>query len=311
MNILLGCNHLHELGGSEQYNYTLAESFIKQGYNVYVMLGNHTLKGAMSDAMKNNLGIDVDVIPKDIKFNAVFLSHNTTVKRFQNEIYNRVDLSFNDNDIYQVLHGKFSQVENPFLWDKLQYVAISIEVYDYATGFLGSRKKIAIEYNPINVFKFKLTEINKEPKHLYSLSQSQDFNQLLAKVCSELGLDFSFNNKHHNPTFDIQKRIKDADIVVSLGRGCFEAMAMGKNVIIADQRSYMPRGVMDGIVTCENFLDFLENNCSGRYSDKIVSEDNIIQEIRKYDYNQGKLNRKMIIDYMNADHISSNLTENI
>jgi hypothetical protein len=68
---------------------------------------------------------------------------------------------------------------------------------------------------------------------------------------------------------------------------------------------------MDGIVTCENFLYFLENNCSGRYSDKIVSEDNIIQEIRKYDYNQGKLNRNMIIDFMNADHISSNLTENI
>ena len=27
MNIILGCNHLHELGGSEQHLYSLAEEF--------------------------------------------------------------------------------------------------------------------------------------------------------------------------------------------------------------------------------------------------------------------------------------------
>jgi len=101
MNILLGCNHLNELGGAEQHLYTLSKAFSKLNHNVYVILGNFSLKGIMSDKLRDELNINVDEIPKNISFDAVFLSHSSTVKRFKDEFYNRKDLSFNNNNIFQ------------------------------------------------------------------------------------------------------------------------------------------------------------------------------------------------------------------
>ena len=94
MNILLGSNHLHELGGSEQHLYTLAKEFKRQGHKVYVILGNFTLKGSMSYILKKHLDIVVDDIPQNIFFDRVFLSHTSTVKRFKEEVYTVIFMRF-------------------------------------------------------------------------------------------------------------------------------------------------------------------------------------------------------------------------
>jgi len=303
MNILLGCNHLHEIGGSEQFNYTLAKAFINSGVNVYVMLGNHTLKGLMSAEMKKDLGIEVDLIPRNLNFDAVFLSHNSTVSRFHKEIFSREDLTFNKDNIFQICHGKFHSVERPQFWLDLQYLCISEEIGNYVRGIVGENRDIFIIKNPIDTYKFHFTEINEIPRKIYSLSQSEKMNVLLKNICDDLGIAFDYNNKHENPTNNVIDKMFDADIVVSLGRGCYEAMSMGKNVIIADYRDYMNEGLMDGMIDNYNFDDFLKNNCSGRFSNIKVDKVKIIKEIQKYSKEQGFKNREIAESYFNSNEI--------
>ena len=45
MNIILGCNHLARIRGSEQHLFSLAKEFKLLKHNVFILLGNFTLKG--------------------------------------------------------------------------------------------------------------------------------------------------------------------------------------------------------------------------------------------------------------------------
>ena len=306
MNILLGCNHLHELGGSEQHLYTLAKEFKLKRHHVYVILGNFTLKGSMSDLLDKNLSIIVDEIPKGIYFDYVFLSHTSTVKRFKEEFFTRPDLNFNNEKIFQICHGIFSDLEKPFPWALLKYIAISLEVKRNILSFLKTDSVYTVP-NPIDTKYFHQTSINNEIKKVFSLSQNDVFNKLLMEICNERGYAFYKNNKHTNPTNDIRFNMANADLVFSLGRGVYEAMSMCKNVIIADSRNYMVNSFMDGMVTEKNFAFFIENNCSGRYSMIKPTKENILLEIEKYSVENGNKNRLIAKLFCDSNKISNYL----
>tara|TARA_R110001592_G_scaffold150456_1_gene376445 strand:- start:433 stop:1371 length:939 start_codon:yes stop_codon:yes gene_type:complete len=307
MNILLGCNHLHELGGSEQHLYTLAEEFTRLNHNVYVLLGNFTLKGKMSQQLKEKLNIEVDVMPTNTNFDAVFLSHKSTIKRFIKEVYTKSDLKFNDKNIYQICHGIFSDLEYPHPCSLLNYIAISEEVEISVRNKISDSQEVYKILNPINTNHFYPIGSNKKIKNVYSLSQNDNFNLQIKDICNFLGFTFKKNNKHTNPVNDIRDNLKNADLVFSLGRGCYEAMAMGKNVIIADSRGYMSDSLMDGLVNSDNFKSFIKNNCSGRNLKKQISTTNIIKEIDKYSLENCQSNRKLIIENFDSKKIANDL----
>lgn len=305
MNIILGCNHLHELGGSEQHLFSLAEEFKKLKHNVYVLLGNFTLKGKMSKQLKEKLGIEVDVMPSNTRVDAVFLSHKSTVNRFLKEVYTQKDLKFNEKNFYQICHGVFSDLEAPHPSALLNYIAISEEVKISVKNQISNSQKVYKILNPINTDYYYKTSSNKKIKKVYSLSQNDDFNSKIKDICTFLGFTFKKNNKHTNPVFDIRENLEDADLVFSLGRGCYEAMSMGKNVIIADSRGYMSDSLMDGLVNSKNFNSFIINNCSGRFSKLEANTTNIIKEIDKYSLDNCESNRRTIIQSLDIKKIIS------
>lgn len=303
MNIILGCNHLHELGGSEQHLYSLAEEFKNLNHNVYVLLGNFTLKGKMSKLLKDNLNIDVDVMPTNTTVDAVFLSHQTTINRFVKEVYSRSDLKFNDQNLFQICHGIFSELESPSFWHKLKYIAISEEVQTSVLSKTNNTKLVYQILNPINTKQFYHTTSNSRIENVYSLSQNDEFNNLIGEICKDFNYNFSKNNKHTNPTFDIRKNLADADLVFSLGRGCYEAMSMCKNVIVADSRGYMNNSFMDGLIHVDNFGYYIKNNCSGRYLKNTPTKENIIEEMSKYSLKNCELNRVVIKTFCDSKKI--------
>ena len=73
-------------------------------------------------------------------------------------------------------------------------------------------------------------------------------------------------------------------------------MSMGKNVLIADFRSYMNDGLMDGLVTDDWFNYFVKNNCSGRFFNNKASKKNLIEEINNYNVDNCYPNRKHIVE---------------
>jgi len=88
--------------------------------------------------------------------------------------------------------------------------------------------------------------------------------------------------------------------VVSLGRGCYEAMACGRPVVIFDKRRYQTQ-MGDGYVTAENFGDFVRNNCSGRYSKKEFTIEELADEFRKYNSADGASLREIAVQELNIE----------
>ena len=124
------------------------------------------------------------------------------------------------------------------------------------------------------------------------------FNAFLNKVCNRNGWEFIYHNKFTNPVFDIENVISEADLVVTLGRGAYESMACGKNVLVADWRQYQ-RPLMDGLITKNNIDKFIYHNCSGRCEKKIITEKSITEEIKKYSIENAQYNREYALKNLN------------
>ena len=279
--ILLGQNHLHTLGGSETFIYTMARELVRLGHDVDIL----TLQeGIMSQLINRELGCSINSISNS--YDIAFINHTTVVNGVLN--------LFPGSNIIQTCHGIFPELEQPV--PGVRHVAISKEVQNYLS-YKGLNSTLI--HNGIDCDLFCPNgKFSKDLNKIFSLSQSDQFNQMLTEIGNELGITVEYNNKFTSPRVDIQNVIKTADLVVSLGRGAYEGMACGKPVLIADQRPYQP-GFMDGMVTSQNIDDFLENNCSGRKTQKPVTKENLLSEIEKYDFTQGPRNRQYALENLN------------
>ena len=300
MNILIGQNHLHHIGGTEKYTYDLIKELKSRPdvKDIALIIPHSMYLGVMSEKIEKDLGvvtnkIDTQYIKGDKKFDMCLINHNTTMDRLLKSYIN-----YDKKNIFQIIHGTTPGVEQPYLTDyfydkedlNLRYITISQEISDYIAD------KYQVEGIVINngidegIF-LNNDKINKKASTLFSLSQSNDFNEKLKVLCKELKLKFSCANKWENPKFDISQEIKKSDIVVSLGRGAYESMMAGKFVIVADERGYQG-GKADGAITKENIDKMLYSNCSGRAFNFSPTLLYLKQEINKYNKKSCEFNRK-------------------
>lgn len=294
MNILVGQNHLNSIGGSETFTYTLIESLLRK-YKVELILGSNQ-KGLMSSKIEEDLDIKTNVFQKK-KYEYAFLNHNSTVKKVFD-----LGLDKKINKICQICHGIYPQLEQPYIdkTGKLQYIAISEEVQLHLKNKYNLKSTVI--FNGVNMKRFKpLNDVNDKPVKFLSLSQSAVFNSTLKAILNKNGYsNLETFNKFKNPVFDIEKKIQQADIVFTLGRGVYESMACARNVIIADHRPYSV-SQMDGYVSHYSFLEFMRNNCSGRRMKMEVNEKNIMDAINQYSVYNGIQNQTLARMYLNID----------
>ena len=294
MNILVGQNHLDTVGGSEKYCYTLIEILVKQGHDVDLILGNSGRKGIVSDRIKNDF--DVDNITEKVtkkSYDLALLSHISTVEKVMSS-----KIKIQKDCIFQIVHGTVPKLEQPYLSNKIKYISISEEVGSYL--FSKYNKKSIVLRNFVNINKFKPSKYSENLASVLSLCQNDIFNNYLFKICSSLGLDFKALNKFKNPTFDVEDTFSSVDLIITLGRGCYEGMSCGRNILIADHRSYQ-NPLADGLVTKENFFDFVKFNCSGRSSKISPTEKFIKNELLSYSAENGRDMRKLACEYLCAD----------
>ncbi len=102
------------------------------------------------------------------------------------------------------------------------------------------------------------------------------------EVCKRRGIEFLHVGLPENPVDNVEDYMREADVVVTLGRGAMEAMACGRNVIISDVYG------LDGMVTPETYPELIRNNLSGRRYAKEVNVKNFSRELDKYspDYSE-------------------------
>lgn len=277
-NILVANNHLFELGGSETFTYALIEELTRRGsYNVDYFTFK---KGIVSQKIESNLG--VKFLSRD-KYDLILANHNTCVDK----LYDR-------GFIIQTCHGIFPELEQPS--NKADaFVSISQEVQDYLT-LKGYSSRIIL--NGINLERFKPTyPISIKLKTILSLCHSEEANEILENICRKKNYKFLKAFKYKNPVWNIEELINRSDLIVGLGRSAYESMACGRPIVIFDKRNYF-NSYADGYI--RNILGFsLMNNCSGRYSEKILSEEELSLEFDKYNSKDSEFYRSFAIRHLN------------
>jgi hypothetical protein len=284
MNILVGNNTLGNLGGSETYVYAFILELKKRGYNVEAFSGTNL--GLVANKLEKQ-GVICNLVPSKKEYDGIFTSHTSTV----NKIKDIKGLKI------QTCHGIYHPLEKPANFiDK--YVSITKEVSD---SLYAHNLSSTIIYNGIDCDRFKpVKPINEKLTKVLSLSQSELVNNMFKEACAKLGIQFIAHNKFINPVFNIEDAINDADLVVSLGRGAYEAMACGRAVFILDKRPYINKPpIGDGLITPETINEYIKNNCSGRYTNKIYDVNSIIDELKKYDSSLGEFSREFALKELN------------
>lgn len=125
---------------------------------------------------------------------------------------------------------------------------------------------------------------------------------LLQRYCEgkgiELNQDFlTWDNKK----WRVEREMNKADLVISVGRGAYEAMACGREVIIWSQFGF------DGMVDSdETFHRLLKTNCSGRDTGYApTSTDDIDKEMKKYNLFNARKNVGRVKKQLNISQVAA------
>lgn len=286
MKILVANNHLNQIGGSETFTHTMIGELVRLGHKVDLFT---FYPGIISDKIKEDFYVKIDWKKC---YDLVLASHNTMV----DYIYNSVRYNF----LIQTCHGIYPSLEQPSPHTD-KYVSISKEVHDYLFESCGYKSYII--WNGVDCKRFNpTTKPRKEIKTILSLMQSAPANNMIRSFCDNNGIGLTIrNNSLKNTVWDIEREFNKADLVVSLGRGAYEAMACGRPVLVFDARHYS-KSYADGMITPYNIAKAMENNCSGRSFRLDLDEEKLADEIKKYRCGYGHNLRTFVLFNLNIKH---------
>lgn len=284
MNILVTNNHLDRLGGSELWTYTVAKELERRGHNVDVFT---IFPGLVSEKLPF-------VSEPKQKYDLAIVNHTTTFKAIK------------DVDAFKIYtqHGLFCGIEiAPDGADA--YVAVSEEIIE------SSPRDFNLITNGVDCERYSPKTDVGELKKVLCMCQGRKAAEMVRKACNRLGLDFEWIERS---VWDVEDKINSAELVVTLGRGAYEAMACGRAVLTFDNRAYIndsPYG--DGMVD-GNVEELIKNNLSGRALRRYMTVETLMDEIQKYRPEMGAINRGFALKHCNIkDKVDQylNIYENI
>ena len=262
--------------GAETHTYTLARELIRLGHDVSIFC---FLKGVMWEKMKNTGATLLEDIVED-KYDLAIMNGNPCMPKAPKSAM-KIFIS----------NGVIPPQEQPVPGaDK--YVAISEEV----SNNLETRGySSVIIRNGIDCERFKSTRpVNKKLKNVLLISNKQtpvspEFKKI-NEACKKLKLNLTVLSTNFGTSqWNVEEFINLNDLVISLGRGVYEAMACQKNALVLDYQGN------DGMITNKSYFEIRKNNCSGRRYRGSISVNTLIDEFKKYDPEQGKMNRQLIL----------------
>ncbi len=282
MKILVTNHWLKKLGGSETFTYTMVGELKRLGHEVDVLTFQ---PGLVSDRIHKDFGVPILSEVKST-YELILANHHTCVKAAHGHGF-----------IIQTCHGTVPKLEQPSpLADAI--VSISEEIRNniltrYALDAFD------VIHNGIDCDRFKpVKPINQTVRNVLSLAHDDLFNIELFCHFQKRGIDFFYLNKYKNPLWNVEDQINKADMVISLGRGAYEAMACGRPVLVMDKRPY--QGAMaDGLVNALNIDELIKTNLSGRACRITNFKLAIDSAIANYNYSLGHWCRTYALENLN------------
>jgi glycosyltransferase involved in cell wall biosynthesis len=290
MKILIANRHLKGLGGSETFTYTLIAELQRQGHDVQYFT---MFRGVTSEKIEE-LGVK---FANAVNYDLIIAGQMDTITELRK-------LKFT-GPLVQICHGCLTPGEQPHPGAD-GYIAISREVQEHL-------KKKGIEapviLNGIDCKRFRPTrKPGKTLKVIASMAQTDEANAVIHEAAGRVGARVIRLDKYQDKIWDVEKAINKADLVVSLGRGCYEAMACGRPVVIFDKRRYQEM-MGDGYLFPAEFDNYIQANCSGRYSNTLRSVSDLVKEFECYNPLHGAELRKIALQQLNIEIQSKMILE--
>lgn len=260
MNILLTNINLVIPGGTESWIKVMQRGLLSLGHNVDVYT---TAMGPFAKNLRYPIINDVSMLKPE--YDLILCNHTIPTENIKAIKGYKIN----------TCHGKL-QVElcSPYAD---AYVTVSKELQEFIKTNMGVQTELIS--NPVIINEnVKFPEV---VKRVYSLCQNNELNSRLTSLCALNNIDFSCNNKFNSDAImDSTEKIRESDVVISIGRGVYEAMAEGKGVVVLDSRDY--QGLLaDGCLGPENFEKSYENNCTGRSFRILPTDEQIVCWIKE------------------------------
>jgi hypothetical protein len=247
MKILLANNSLEYLGGTETWMITMFNYLSKEhDVDVYVPAHekNTLIKKGFDESKEYDLGI---------------INHKTCLKELSD---------FNIGKRIRTSHGVLPGEEEPTIGADI-YVAVSEEVQ---SSLKGKGFDSCVIRNPIDTDHFGYSKPNPTLKKVLWMNNKTPMLSLIEQASK--GYEFKIQTGFKNGTSSL---MQEADLVITSGRGIYEALSCGKNAVIINWLG------CDGLVTEENIIEFRKTNCSGRTFRECWEPERILEELKKYD----------------------------
>jgi len=195
-------------------------------------------------------------------------------------------------------HGTTPTLEQPVEGAE-HYVSISEEVADHLSD-LGFDSVVI--RNGIDCDEFKpVRPLPDSLGRVLLLSNYEGAVPIVRAACERLGVEFLRAGGAYARR-DVARAINEADLVVTVGRGVYESLACGRNVVVFDRRDYDAIQGADGFVTGDDLPDLLRRNCSGRARGYRWSVGDVADALRMYDPRLGETHRRYALEQLNVRH---------
>ncbi|NLG06353.1 MAG: glycosyltransferase family 4 protein [Candidatus Pacebacteria bacterium] len=298
LRILVTNHHLYQYTGTEVSSLILCKYLRKEGHEVVFYskyLGNKLVK-TMED-YKVKVVDNLNLI-RNQKFDIAHVQHN--ICAYEVRYY------FPDLPMVLWVHGYVPFLEQvPAIDLNISYIlTINKTVRDHVFKLGVPKHKIIVFRNLVDSEAFYVKKpISKTIKNVLVLSNklSVEKQTVIESVINQLGLKSVHIGSVYNNMVDNNKLvdyINNADLVFTISLGAIESMFCGRIPILFDENSTQ---FTDGLVDTGNF-DFLkENGFSGRSLKRIMTENDILDDLQKYNYKQGELLRKKALKNYEAN----------
>lgn len=265
------------MGGSETWVKTMYDELAAQGHEVrlYVEVGINKAFPSIpnDDGGSYDLGI---------------LNHAGCLRALRKRDIGRIVFTS---------HGIIPGAEKPTDGADV-YVAVSEEV-QASMAEKGFESQVI--RNPINLAKFNPKSAAPDGPNgvLFISNNPPKVVNRIARAVKGMKLPFyHYGGKLQVRDGQLISTMGRVSHVISLGRGCYEGMAMERNVIVMDYNG------ADGIVDLDSIYEFRKNNCSGRRYGLNWSEQDIQDAVNQYDPELGWKLRDYIRENNNVVEIA-------
>jgi hypothetical protein len=269
-----------DLSGTPTYTLVLYNELVKRGHDVAVYSPG---SGPLSKQMRTVTTL-AGMKPPDVIMAQMNVCAEEMRKAFPN-----VPMIFS-------AHGVTPETETPPSVDVQWYTAINEDGADNLVAHGVNLNKINIVRDFIDTNRFKpIRPLNEKPKCILFLNNFKKWktHAIIHKACQKLGIEFKAVGSPYGRSREVEKEINWADLVIGVGRCLLEGMACGRPVISFSQR----RG--DGYITPELYMESRTRNFAQHKCRHEFDVDGLINEIKKYDPADGKVNRHLVMIHHN------------